>query len=424
MGGEGMPTKAVKKRVVVDDASSLSQVLTSLRSSGATTRPEVSRVTGLGRTLVTKHVEIALRLGLLEEGEFGASTGGRAPRSLQFNKDSGYLLVAELGATGMRIAKSDLSGQLEEIGQIAIDIALGPEKVLSVIEETFDKLKVAEKTKLWGIGIGLPGPVEFAKGLPMSPPIMPNWDKYPVRERFASKYSVPVWVDNDANLMALGDITIHPDEKHNEMIYIKIGSGIGAGIIANGTLHRGAQGCAGDIGHIAISDATEIICRCGKVGCLEAIAGGTALARDAELVAESGKSKFLSDRQKKVKKLTARDVIEGAQHGDAWSVDAINKAGQQVGKVLATLINFYNPSLVVIGGGVSSAGNLLLAAIRETVYRRSLPLATRDLEIRLSEINDQAGLRGAAEMVLSELFTPFVLGQWIENGRPRLPIVY
>ena len=416
--------KRSKSKVVVDDPSSLSKVLTTLKSSKVSTRPELARATGLGRTLVAKHVDIALKINLISEGNFGSSTGGRVPRLLEFNKDSGYLLVAALGATGMTIARSDLLGTATEVFHAPIDISVGPEKVLSELEKIFDRIALNESAPLWGVGIGVPGPVEFATGVLMSPPIMPGWDKYEVRARFEGKYGAPVWIDNDVNLMALGEAVMNADTKHRELIYIKIGTGIGAGIISHNTLHRGAQGSAGDIGHIAISDPTQIICRCGNIGCLEAIAGGAALARDAKLAVEANKSAFLADRLKKNKVLTGLDVTDGAQHGDAWSVDAITQAGRQVGQVLATIINFYNPSLVVIGGGVSSAGNLLLAAVRETVYRRSLPLATRDLEIRLGEVKDEVGLRGAAEMVLAELFSPNVLSQWVESGKPQLPIAY
>ena len=369
-------------------------------------------------------MNIGLKLNLLSDGEFGESTGGRAPRLLEFKKSIGYLLIAELGATGMSVAVSDLAGTVTEIFHSPIDIAIGPNKVLAEVEKIFDKLALTKKEPLWGVGIGLPGPVEFATGALNSPPIMPGWDKYPLRERFQEKYNVPVWIDNDVNLMALGDATINSDSQHSKSIYIKIGTGIGAGIISDNELHRGAQGSAGDIGHIAIGEPTEIVCRCGNIGCLEAIAGGAALARDAMAAVKLNKSAFLAERLKKNHVLTGHDVTEGARNGDAWSVDAITKAGRQVGQVLATIINFYNPSLVVIGGGVSSAGNLLLAAVRETVYRRSLPLATRDLEIRLGNYDDQHGLRGAAEMVLSQLFSPNILSQWAKSAKPSLPIIY
>lgn len=403
----------------LDDANGLAQVIATIRSLGKISRPKVVRQTGFSRTLASKHIDIALSSNLLYEGELGISTGGRAPRLLEFNPKAGTLLIAELGASGLSVAISDLSGNLSQIQSFNTEISLGPEQVLTQVEGAFDAIVAELKIKnIWGIGIGLPGPVEFAAGIPMSPPIMPGWDRYPVRARFADKYDAPVWVDNDVNLMALGEQASFPEKKSDELIYIKIGSGIGAGILTHGRLHRGAQGCAGDIGHIAISEKTDVICRCGNVGCLESVAGGLALARDALAAIVDGDSKFLISRKKSNKTISVKDVIDGAKSGDKWCVDAINNVGNQVGRILAMLVNFHNPSLIVIGGGVSAAGDQLLASIRETVFRRSLPLATRDLEIRLGAMNETTGLKGAAEMVISELFQPEFLKQWINSGNP------
>ena len=387
-----------------DEAESLARVIQVVRRLTETSRPEVQRLTGFSRTLVSKYIDTTIDLGLLEEGTLGVSTGGRAPRLLKFNADAGAILIAELGARGMSIALSDLSGKLSEITEFDGDIGLGPEKVLLKIESVFEKIISKTKKEIWGIGIGLPGPVEFVAGIPMSPPIMPGWDRYPVRERLSKKFGAPVWVDNDVNLMALGEVAKSHERKYNELIYIKIGSGIGAGILTHGRLHRGAQGCAGDIGHIAVAGVTDVVCRCGNVGCLEAVAGGIAISRDAFLAAENSDSKFLRERLKVNKKIEASDVIDGAKSGDKWCVDSINGVGQQVGKILATLVNFYNPSLIVVGGGISNAGDQLLASLRETVFKRSLPLATRDLEIRIGTDSNSTGLIGAAEMVISELF--------------------
>ena len=407
-----------------DEAEALAHVIQAVRRKHETSRPEVARITGFSRTLVSKYIDTTIELGLLQEGTLGVSTGGRAPRLLKFNADAGAILLAELGASGMSIALSDLSGKLTEFVELECDIALGPEKVLLKIENAFKKIIAKSNKKIWGIGIGLPGPVEFATGVPMSPPIMPGWDGYPVRERLSELFNAPVWVDNDVNLMALGEVAKNHEKKNNELIYIKIGSGIGAGILTHARLHRGAQGCAGDIGHIAVAGAEDVVCRCGNVGCLEAIAGGIAIARDALNSAEHGESSFLRDRLKINKRIEGRDVIDGAKSGDKWCVDAINEAGRQVGKILATLVNFHNPSLIVVGGGISNAGDSLLASIRETVFKRSLPLATRDLEIRIGKDSDATGLIGAAEMVISELFSPTILKQWVENGIPELPINY
>jgi glucokinase-like ROK family protein len=406
------------------EAQTLSELMNFLRTHGASTRPDISRAIGLSRTLVAKYVELAIELGLAVEGELGTSTGGRAPRLVEFNHKNGYLLLAELGATGLSVAVADLRGNVGDVSSIPIDIADGPEIVLKEVDLAFKKLKSQHKGIIWGIGIGLPGPVEFSTGLPMSPPIMPGWDRSLVREQFMKTFNAPVWIDNDVNLMALGEYSLNQNSKNQELIYIKIGSGIGGGIISKGILHRGAQGCAGDIGHIAVGEPTNIICRCGNVGCLEALAGGAALARDASEAAADSQSQYLQQQLEKNGVVTGIDVTQGALRGDNWCVDAITRAGQQIGKILATLVNFHNPSVIVIGGGVSSAGNLLLASIRQTVYSRSLPLATRDLEIRLGDTGDSSGLRGAAEMIMSELFSPPILRQWVEDRNPHLPINY
>jgi len=271
---------------------------------------------------------------------------------------------------------------------------------------------------VWGVGIGLPAPVEFGAGRPVSPPIMPGWDCYPVGQRLSSRYQAPAWVDNDVNLMALGELRAGQAQDQTDVVYIKIGSGIGAGLISAGHLHRGAQGAAGDVGHVAVLDDTSVVCRCGNTGCLEAIAGGAAIARDAAAAARDGRSDFLASRLGERPALTVRDVMEAADHGDIVAVELLNRSGNLIGRMLATLVNFYNPSLVIIGGGVAAAGDMFLATIRQSVYRRSLPLATRDLRIVRSSNIETIGLRGAAFVVLDELFSRAHLGKWINEGSP------
>lgn len=401
-----------------DGADYLAQIITYVRRARSATRPEIALSTSLSRTLSTKFIDIACELNLIRNGELAQSTGGRAARLLNFNESAGAILVAELGATGFQVAASDLSGNLVGTSYIEADVSKGPEFVLSLVEKSFDSLILEFKIKnIWGIGIGVPGPVEFANGIPVSPPIMPGWDKYPIRIRFSNKYKVPVWIDNDVNLMALGEHALRKNAITNELIFVKVGSGIGAGILTHGQLHRGAQGCAGDIGHIALA-ANDVACRCGNLGCIEAVAGGLAIVRDAELAMASGESTYLSKLKKSKNKLVIQDVIEGSRNGDRWCVERIIKAGNDIGAVLATLVNFHNPSLIVIGGSVSAAGDKLLASIRESVLNRSLPLATRDLQIRISEFSEEAGLTGAVEMVMNELFSPQILRKWVAEGHP------
>ena len=217
--------------------------------------------------------------------------------------------------------------------------------------------------------------------------------------------------------MALGERAEGAARGVNDVMFVKIGTGIGSGIISQGTLQRGAQGSAGDVGHIQVVSDTEVICRCGKTGCLEAVAGGAALSRAALRVAEQG-SPMLAAMLKRRGTLSARDIAEAASHGDGASLQLLRQAGQHIGHMLATAVNLLNPSLIVIGGGVAGAGDVLMAGIREVVYGRSLPLATRYLQIQQSPLGDRAGVIGAAAMVLDELFAPEQVARWIDGGLP------
>jgi glucokinase-like ROK family protein len=270
------------------------------------------------------------------------------------------------------------------------------------------------------VGVGLPGPVRFATGRPVAPPIMPGWDDYPVRDRLAGRYAAPTWVDNEVNLMALGELRMGLAQGERDVVFLKIGTGIGAGLLSAGVLHRGAQGAAGDVGHVAVCDDTSVVCRCGNVGCLEALAGGASLGRLATAAAQDGRSEFLAQRMTHdgASELDAADLVEAAAHGDFFAVEALGRVGHHIGRMLATLVNFYNPTLIVLGGGVANAGDLLLASIRQTIYSRSLPLATRDLRISRSMLGDKGGLYGAAFAVLDELFSRRHLPQWIADGSP------
>jgi glucokinase-like ROK family protein len=289
------------------------------------------------------------------------------------------------------------------------------------VEQLFEGLRVGARRapgRLWGVGIGVPGPVEFRTGRPSSPPIMPGWDGYPVRDRLAQRYRAPVWVDNDVNVLTLGEWRSGIAVGHDNVVVVKIGTGIGAGIISDGRLHRGAQGSAGDVGHIGVVDDPGVRCRCGNIGCLEALAGGAALARDGELAARVGRSARLREDLDRDGRVTAADVARAASFGDPVALALLTDAGRRVGLMLASVVNFFNPSLVVIGGGVAHSGDALMAAIRDAVQRRSLPLATRDLVIQRSSLGSQAGVIGAAAMVVDQLFARETLARWLPAGQP------
>ncbi len=273
-------------------------------------------------------------------------------------------------------------------------MAQGPAEVLSWLEHAFDQLLGEigrEAAEVRGVGVGLPGPVEFATGRAVSPPIMPGWNLYPVGERLRERYGAPALVDNDVNIMGLGEYWSHWRQEEF-LLFVKVGTGIGSGIVASGHVHRGVVGSAGDIGHVHVPDHDDVLCRCGNVGCLEAIAGGGALA--ARL------------REVGLDTHTSRDVVAQALHGQRDAVRMVREAGLAIGGVLATCVNLLNPAVIVIGGDLAGAGEPLLAGIRETVYRRSLPLATGGLRIVPSQLGDEAGITGAAVMVLETILAP------------------
>jgi glucokinase-like ROK family protein len=403
---------------VLDD---LVTVLDEIRLGRSRSRSELVIRTGLGRAIVARRIQELIDRGLVTEGETGPSTGGRPPRQLAFRADAGHILVADLGATSISVAQTDLAGRILGHYTEPSQIASGPERILGRVDELFDELRSTTRSlpgPVWGVGVGVPGPVEFASGRPVSPPLMPGWDGYPIRERFAERFRAPVWVDNDVNVLALGEWRAGIAQGHDNVVVVKIGTGIGAGIISDGRLHRGAQGSAGDVGHIQVVDDATVVCRCGNVGCLEALAGGGAIGRHGEAAALEGRSARLRAALDEHGELTAEDVARAAAFGDPVAVELLQAAGRRVGLMLASVVNFFNPSLVVIGGGVAQSGDQLLAAIRETVYRRSLPLATRELLIQRSSLGLLGGVIGTSAQVLDQLFMRDSIERWLPAGLP------
>ncbi|MEF3120379.1 ROK family transcriptional regulator [Kocuria flava] len=419
-----MPTTALLTGTDANLAHSAALALEIIRRNGPQTRPDLAAETGLGRTALTQRIALLQEAGLLSEGEYGESTGGRHPRLLRFNASAGRVLAVEFGATSVTVGLTDLAGEIQALTSASQDIAEGPEPALSRAEQLAQTLlaeQPPQEARLWGVGVGLPGPVEYATGRPSAPPIMPGWDGYPVRERLTTAFQAPVWVDNEVNTLALGELRSRPELRNQDFFYVKVGTGIGAGLVSGGRLHRGAQGSAGDIGHVAVAGADHVPCRCGKYGCLEAVAGGGALSAQGLQAAKDGRSPFLEKRFVEAGTITAEDVVTAARHGDHFAVDAISASGRTIGSLLATFVNFFNPAMILMGGGVITGSGQLLASIREAVYQRSLPLATRDLTISTSHLDSrrEGGVVGAAHLALDELFNPATFQRLITHGPPR-----
>jgi predicted NBD/HSP70 family sugar kinase len=238
-----------------------------------------------------------------------------------------------------------------------------------------------------GIGIGLPAPVDYANGRVVGPSVLVGWDNFEIREHLEQKFGVPVYAENDVNLLALSDHRLRRPAV-SEMVFVKIGTGIGSGIITEGRLYRGAQGAAGDIGHIQFAREPAPLCRCGKVGCVEARAAGWAIAREL--------------REEGIEAQNARDITKLVRAGQPLAIHLVRESGRILGEVMTSLVSILNPEMIVIGGTLATLDDHLLAGVRELVYKRSLPLATRDLEIVISPPDPDAGIVGAAFLVVEE----------------------
>jgi predicted NBD/HSP70 family sugar kinase len=398
-----------------DEVTSLLRIVNLVRTGEATTRPEIGKVTGLGRGVVSQRVDQAIQIGFLGDGDFGASSGGRAPRTLRFRAEQGRIIICALGAAHIRVGLTALDGDILEHTHRAWDIGHGPEKTIDAVMALVDEvLKKDSKVPVWAVVVGLPGPVDFSSGQPVSPPIMPGWNGFDVRTPFEERFNAPVWVDNDVNLLALGERSRRRDSLA-DLIYCKIGSGIGAGLLSQGRIHRGANGAAGDIGHVRVLESTAQ-CRCGKIGCLEAVASGWALVRDVEQAVNEGATTSMAPVAKKGD-LTLEEITLAVRSGDPLAITLVQKSARVVGETISALVNMFNPAVIVIGGAIGSAGEVFLAEVRQRVYELSLPLATRDLTITMSVNDEREPLRGGAELAREQLFD-VTFPRWFAGGRP------
>jgi glucokinase-like ROK family protein len=381
------------------------RLLRLLRDGGPNSRAQLGDQVDLSRSKLAVEVDRLLETGLVVADGLAASRGGRRSHNIRLAPALRFLGV-DIGATSIDVAVTN--AELEVLGHInqPMDVREGPVAVFEQVLAMAAKLRASGLAEGFdGAGIGVPGPVRFPEGIPVAPPIMPGWDGFPVREALSQDLGCPVMVDNDVNLMAMGEQHAGVARSVGDFLCVKIGTGIGCGIVVGGEVYRGTTGSAGDIGHIqAVPDGRP--CACGNRGCLEAHFSGAALARDATDAAQQGLSTDLATRLETNGSLSAVDVAAAAAAGDATALDLIREGGNRTGQVIAGLVSFFNPGLVVIGGGVTGLGHTLLAAIRTQVYRQSLPLATGNLPIVLGELGPTAGVIGGARLISDHLFSP------------------
>ncbi|MHC6222268.1 ROK family protein [Arthrobacter sp. MMS24-S77] len=368
-----------------------SSILSMIASGRATSRADLARTLNLAPSTITIKVNELMEAGLISESGSGSATGGRRPTLLELVPDAGFILAADLGAHHTWVGRLNLSGNLLASELRTIDINDGPEVVLPQAAAMMRALTdPAIDPPLRGVGMSLPGPVNFASGALDSPSRMRGWHEFKVREWLAEEFGTLAVIDNDANMMALGEHTLRqretPDSKvRQNTLFLKAGAAIGCGLIIDGQVYRGATGAAGDIAHVQIPAAGDAPCSCGNRGCLETVASGAAIIRDLAGVG--------------IDAVDVNDVVRQVNNGDPHTTTRVRTAGRILGQTLSIVVNFVNPDVVVLGGGLSQL-EPYVAAVRSQLYESCHPLATKDIAIEASLAGSQAGLLGAGQLCL------------------------
>jgi predicted NBD/HSP70 family sugar kinase len=393
-------------------------VLEAVRRHGCTSRLEIMERTGLSRMVTAQRVQQLIEVGLLHEEGLGRSSGGRRPRRLMFDPP-GHLLVADVGFTSIDAAITDLRGRLLAHVAEEADVKVGPEAILTRIEELFSQLlsDAGEIGRLRGVGVGIPAPVEFSTGRTVAPPFGYGWDGFPLRDRLAERFAAPAWVDNDVNIMMLGELQEGAARGHRDVVFVKCGTGTGLSLVSDGHLHRGALGSAGQLGNLLYLATKVADVDLPSPQDPSSFWLSESLIQRARELAVDGSSPWLAAAVERGESLSTRLLAEAAGRGDTASRDLLRRAGTVLGTTLATVVGLFNPSVVVVGGGMSEAGDFFLAAIREVIYGQAVPLATRELQVVKAELGSKAGVMGAAAMVIDQLFSnarlETTVAQWL-----------
>ncbi|MFB7463172.1 ROK family protein [Streptomyces sp. NPDC056224] len=369
--------------------ANLERVVRAVRLAGSLTQAEIARATGLSAATVSNIVRELKDGGTVEVTD--TSAGGRRARSVSLSGDAGIVIGVDFGHTHLRVAVGNLAHQVlaEEAEPLDVDASWveGFDRAEALVGRLIAGIGVS-LDKVIGVGLGVPGPIDVESGTLGSTAILPGWAGINPRQELSQRLGVPVYVDNDANLGALGELVWGSGRGVKDLAYIKVASGVGAGLVINGQIYRGPGGTAGEIGHITL-DESGPVCRCGNRGCLETFAA----ARYVLPLLQGSHGP----------ELTMERVVELAREGDPGCRRVITDVGRHVGSGVASLCNLLNPSRVVLGGSLAEAGELVLAPIRESVGRYAIPSAARQLSVLTGSLGGRAEVLGALALVLSEM---------------------
>ncbi|MBX4893278.1 ROK family protein [Rhizobium bangladeshense] len=403
-------------------APSLVEILNLVRTERSTTRQEIERESELGRAVVADRLGTLIELGFVDESELGTATGGRAPRLVRFCTDRASILVATLDQTALGVGIADLSGRLimehHEEADLTEPVSILCDRLTSLFRWIVERQ--GDQHDLWGISISTPGAVADGRETSFqvsTPPVLPGWESFPIVEHLVETFDAPVWLRSSVETMSMGELRAGAGIGHKTMLIIKVGKRIGAGLVSDGILFRGAQGAAGLIGSVPVTIGD-------RTGTLERMAGSDAIAEEGRAAAERGQSPIIADLIRRGQRITAVEVAQAAQMGDRGAIDILSQSGRLIGQVVATLANMLNPEIIVLSGSIAQTNDILLASAREAIYGACHPLVSRDLQIIRSQMGSSSGLVGAAITAAEGLFAPSTLREWIMAGRPQAHPVF
>ncbi|MBB4889942.1 ROK family transcriptional regulator [Streptomyces netropsis] len=384
--------------------ANLERVVRAVRMAGSLTQAEIARSTGLSAATVSNIVRELKDGGTVDVTP--TSSGGRRARSVSLSGDAGIVVGVDFGHTHLHVAIGNLAHRVlaEEAEPLDVDAsaAQGLDRAEALVKRLIATAGISPE-KIVGVGLGVPGPIDVESGVLGSTAILPGWAGTNPRDDLAARLGVPVYVDNDANLGALGELVWGSGRGAADLAYIKVASGVGAGLVINGQIYRGPGGTAGEIGHITL-DESGPVCRCGNRGCLETFTA-------ARYVLPLLHSAHGTD-------LTVARMVQLAREGDPGCRRVIADVGRHIGSGVANLCNLLNPRRVVLGGDLAESGELILGPIRESVSRYAIPSAARQLEVVPGALGGRAEVLGAIALVLNEMGDSTLLDESVPTDAP------
>lgn len=384
------------------------ELLNLVRRGQARTTSELAAHMGWARSTVAERVELLTKYGLLESATPVTNGRGRPASTLEFNADGGLVLALQAGVSGTRVAVTNLDAQVLWSHVLDLGISSDPDQVLTALHRQFVRAldEIGEDpARLYGVGIGLPGKVELATTPQGSREPVRSWLDYPVAQQLSSTFGIPAYIDQDVNLLALGEQrTAWPDA--DVFLCVKVGTVIGCGVVVNGSVVRGAAGLAGEIGHTHVPGRDDV-CACGNSGCLNVVAGGGALARKLSTAGHDVSN--------------ARDVARLARDGNVHAAQAVRAAGRDIGTALAGVINVLNPEVITVWGYLADAQDHLFTGMRESIYQRAVPAATQRLRVERARFGDEAGIHGASMAVVEKVLEPQAVDEYLAGNAAVSP---